>query len=202
MSTIDRCMARWGSKNKYRKDTCSKKTRLHLQPLYIFHSQQQTQLGTIYNLLCTQLRRQQTCTPNSLNWLVRDDHELLADGGEIPISQGRSWRFDSQLWHLLSTWHNIANQSTASCASALACCRYVSKRRRRKRRQKPSLAKFHSDFLFFFIELFIVDLLMHDTESWCTESYQPNLECMKNEPKYTPPPHIYLTSYLPLKYLT
>ena len=29
--------------------------------------------------------------------LVRDDRELLDDGGEVPKSQGRGWRFDSRL---------------------------------------------------------------------------------------------------------
>ena len=38
--------------------------------------------------------------------LVEDDPKLLDDGGEIPKSQGRGWRFDSRLWDLLSTWQN------------------------------------------------------------------------------------------------
>ena len=29
--------------------------------------------------------------------MVRDDPKLLDDGGEIPKSQGRDWRFDCQL---------------------------------------------------------------------------------------------------------
>ena len=37
--------------------------------------------------------------------LVWDDPKLLDDSEEILKSQGTSWRFDSQLWNLLSTWH-------------------------------------------------------------------------------------------------
>ena len=38
--------------------------------------------------------------------LVQDNPKLVPDdGGEIPKSQGRGWRFDSWLWNLLSTWH-------------------------------------------------------------------------------------------------
>ena len=39
--------------------------------------------------------------------LVQDDPTLLDDGGEIPKSQRKGWRFDSRLWNLLSTWHNF-----------------------------------------------------------------------------------------------
>ena len=40
----------------------------------------------------------------SIQTLPGDDLNLLDDGGEIPKSQGRGWRFDSWLWNLLSTW--------------------------------------------------------------------------------------------------
>ena len=36
-------------------------------------------------------------------FLVRDDLKLPDDGGEIPKSQGRGWRFESRLQNLLST---------------------------------------------------------------------------------------------------
>ena len=36
--------------------------------------------------------------------LVQDGPKLLDDGGEIPKSQGRGWRFETWLWNLLSTW--------------------------------------------------------------------------------------------------
>ena len=35
--------------------------------------------------------------------LVRDDPKLLDDGGEIPKSQGRGWRYDYWLRNLLIT---------------------------------------------------------------------------------------------------
>ena len=38
------------------------------------------------------------------NCFVQDDLELPDDGGEIPKSQGRGWRYDSRLWSL-STSH-------------------------------------------------------------------------------------------------
>ena len=37
--------------------------------------------------------------------MVWDAPKLLDDGGGIPKSKGRRWRFDSLLWNLLSTWH-------------------------------------------------------------------------------------------------
>ena len=65
--------------------------------------------------------------------LVRDNPKLLDNGGEIPKSQGRGWRFESRLWNLLSTWHNCAKWSIASCASVLTCRPSVSKGKERRR---------------------------------------------------------------------
>ena len=48
------------------------------------------------NIVTVELRRFYT-QGNVGAWLVRDDPKLLDDGGEIPKSQGRGWRFDSQL---------------------------------------------------------------------------------------------------------
>ena len=51
--------------------------------------------------------------------LVRDDPKLLEDGGGIPKSQGRGWRFDSRLWSLLSIRQKLVRWSIASCALVL-----------------------------------------------------------------------------------
>ena len=59
--------------------------------------------------------------------VVRYDIKLPDDGGEIPKSQGRGWRFDSRLWNLLSTSQKLARWSIASCALPLACRPSVSK---------------------------------------------------------------------------
>lgn len=35
---------------------------------------------------------------------VQEDHELLRDSGEVPISEWSGKRFDSRCEHLLSAW--------------------------------------------------------------------------------------------------
>ena len=45
----------------------------------------------------------------------RHDLKLLDDGGEIPKSKGRGWRFNSRLWNLLSTWQKLGNGLSAFC---------------------------------------------------------------------------------------
>ena len=52
--------------------------------------------------------------------MVQGDPKLLDDGGEIPKSQGRGWRFGSLMWKLFSTWHKLVRWSTPSCVLALA----------------------------------------------------------------------------------
>ena len=46
--------------------------------------------------------------------LVQNYPKLPDDGGEIPKSQARGWRFDSQLWNLLSTWRKTC-QVVVNC---------------------------------------------------------------------------------------
>ena len=48
--------------------------------------------------------------------MVGDDPKLPADGGEIPKPQERGWRFNSQVWNLLSTW-----QKTCQVINYLLC---------------------------------------------------------------------------------
>ena len=48
--------------------------------------------------------------PHCRNWNEEGcqnggDPKLLDDGGEIPKSQRKGWRFDSRVWKLLLTWH-------------------------------------------------------------------------------------------------
>ena len=40
--------------------------------------------------------------------MVQDDPKLPDDGGLIPKSQGRGWRFDSCMWNFLSTWRKTS----------------------------------------------------------------------------------------------
>ena len=37
--------------------------------------------------------------------MVRKDPKLPNDNGEVPKTKMSGWQFDSQLWILLSTWH-------------------------------------------------------------------------------------------------
>jgi len=36
--------------------------------------------------------------------MIHDDPELLDDDGKVPKSEENGWRFDSQLWNLLSIY--------------------------------------------------------------------------------------------------
>ena len=58
-----------------------------------------------------------TNTSTLVDLLVQDDPNPLDDGGEIPKSQRRGRRLDSQLWNLLSTWHNTCQ--TVNCSHVL-----------------------------------------------------------------------------------
>ena len=48
--------------------------------------------------------------------MVQDDPKLLDDGGEIPKSQRRGWRFDTQLWI-----SSLLNKITCQVINCLLC---------------------------------------------------------------------------------
>ena len=76
--------------------------------------------------------------------LVQDDPKLLDDGAKIPKSQGRGWRFDSRLCNVLSTWQKTCQViKCLSCALALACRPYVSK----KKEKRKKVMKQHTSIL-------------------------------------------------------
>ena len=60
--------------------------------------------------------------------VVREDLELLDDGGEILKSQGRGWRFESPGCEISSLFdEKLVRWSTTSCALVLASPPFVSK---------------------------------------------------------------------------